>query len=186
VAESYTPTDLVRDAANLLEGHDPREVRDSIAELLRKLGEQPGILSSGHLTGIHASTATAEILADEPHGPAIMLARFPHEAPTPVHNHNTWGIVYVLNGRDRYERWERLDDGSDPATSRLRLAESRELSAGNIAYIGAPPDDIHRQQGIGGPAWELVLFGRNPLAGPRTYFDIETGEATYADPAPSQ
>jgi hypothetical protein len=63
------------------------------------------------------------------------------------------------------------------------VAETKELGAGEIEFIDDPPRDIHRQQGIGGHVFELVLFGRDPDATPRTYFDPETGAVTYASSA---
>jgi len=105
-----------------------------------------------------------------------MLARFSPDAETPVHNHNAWGVVYVVRGRDRYRRWERLDDGRDPHRARLQLAEERELAAGDVITFGAPPHDIHSQQGLDGDAMELVLFGTNVTATPRNYYDATTGQ----------
>jgi hypothetical protein len=71
--------------------------------------------------------------------------------------------------------WRRTDDGSDPNRASLERGESRELGPGDVLHFPEPPGDIHSQQGIGGPAWELVFFGRNPNARPRAYFDPETG-----------
>jgi predicted metal-dependent enzyme (double-stranded beta helix superfamily) len=155
------------------------ETLASIAEMLRKLSEQPGILSDDRLAALHGSAASASILAEAVEGPVLMLARFPHEAPTPVHNHNSWGVICVIQGRDRHVLWERRDDGSEPTRAKLEVAETRELGAGDVLVFGPPPGDIHSQQGIGGPAWELVFFGRNPDARPRAYFQPDTGDVTY-------
>ena len=180
----YTPADLIEDAMKILERVGPGEEGfKAIGELLQRLGRQPGLLSEGRMAGLHGSAATATILAEDASGHVLMLARFPSEAPTPVHNHGSWGVAHVVKGHDRYSRWERLDDGSDPAKAKLRLAETLELGPGDTIHFGEPPDDIHAQQGIDDAAWELVLFGRNPNARPRAYFDPETGYVTYADAA---
>src|SRR5437588_10386096 len=78
-----------------------------IGELLRSLTTRPGLFSEQRLSTLHGSSASAMILATHPKGPVLMLARFPHEGPTPVHNHNSWGVACVARGRDRYPRWAR-------------------------------------------------------------------------------
>src|SRR3989442_4135792 len=150
-----------------------------IGELLRGLATQPGLFSEERLAALHGS-ATATILARDPNGPVLMLARFPEESPTPVHNHNSWGVICVARGRDRYTAWRRTDNGTDPARAELWPAEERALAEGDVAWFGEPPLDIHSQQGIGGPAWELVFFGRDPNAQPRAYFDVDKGQVTFA------
>ena len=157
--------------------------REAIADAVRRLGTELVLGTETALSGLHGAGAAATVLARAADGPVLMLARFPSDAPTPVHNHNSWGIVCVVRGRDRYLRWERLDDGSDPEHARLTLAEEVELEVGDVTFLGEPPRDIHSQQGIGGPVWELVFFGRDPDAAPRAYFEPDTGTVTYASSA---
>ncbi len=180
---SYTPAGFVADATALLAEHGATDAGfAAVGERLRLLARQPGLIPEEHLAGLHGTGASATILHEGTDGTcALMLARFPAEAPTPVHNHNSWGIACVVRGRDRYLRWERLDDGADPARADLRLAEERELGPGDVVAFHGPPHDIHSQQGIGEAAWELVFFGRNPNAQPRAYFDPITGAVAYAD-----
>lgn len=109
-----------------------------------------------------------------------MLLRLPDDAPTPVHNHNTWGVAVVIEGMNRYWRWERLDDGSDPDRAVLQLGEVVDHGPGEYVRWGDPPHDLHAQQGVDGAAWEFVFFGRNPNHQPRAYFDPDTGQITYA------
>ena len=104
----------------------------------------------------------------EPDGTlALMLARFPHEAETPVHNHNSWGVVCVVAGRDRYLAWRRRDDGSRTAYAEVEVESEHVLNPGDVVHFAAPPQDLHSQQGIDAPVWELVFFGRDPNAQPR-------------------
>jgi predicted metal-dependent enzyme (double-stranded beta helix superfamily) len=150
-----------------------------IGELLRGLATHPGLFSEERLASLHGS-ASATILARDPTGPVLMLARFPDESPTAVHNHNSWGVLCVARGHDRYTSWRRMDDGADPSRAELRPLDERELAEGDVAWFGEPPHDIHSQQGVDGPAWELVFFGRDPNAQPRAYFDVDAGLVTYA------
>ena len=69
---------------------------------------------------------------------ALMLLRLPDDAPTPVHNHNTWGVARVIEGVNHYWRWERLDDLSDPNHADIHLAES-STTAPASTWSGAIP-----------------------------------------------
>ncbi len=173
---------LVAWASDLLSAGDTAVTRRAIADAVRQLGTEAVLDDEPALSGLHGAAA-ATLLARATDGPVLMLARFPSDAPTPVHNHNSWGIVCVIRGRDRYLRWTRLDDGSDPDHARLTLANESELGVGDLTFLEDPPGDIHSQQGIGGPVWELVFFGHDPDAAPRAYFETDAGTVTYASSA---
>jgi predicted metal-dependent enzyme (double-stranded beta helix superfamily) len=179
---SYAPEELIREAEVIVdrEGLSESGFRE-IGLCLRRLAEEPDILSDEHLTSLHGSGAAATILERGVSGSVLMLARFPSESETPIHNHNSWGVACVLRGRDRYRKWDRVDDGSDPDKADIRLAWERDLGPGDFVWFGLPPDDIHSQQGIDEAALELVYFGGDPFAQPRAYFDPETGAVTFAE-----
>ena len=146
-----------------------------IGDLLRVVAAEESLLDEDRLAALHQSSAQATILGHGPTGSTLMLARFSAEAPTPVHNHNSWGVLCVIRGRDRHILWARDDDGSRKGQAQLRTVQTRELGPGDVAWFPDVPGDIHSQQGIGEPAWELVYFGRDPSARPRLYFDPQNG-----------
>lgn len=155
----------------------------AIGERLRRLSETQPLLPSSELTSMHGTESTATVLHSEgPEGLTLVLAKFTDLAPTPVHDHGAWAVACVVHGRDHYFEWERLDDGADPGHARLRLVSERELAQGDVIYWLDPPHDIHSQQGISGPVWELILFGRNTMIRPRHYFDTQTGDVREALP----
>lgn len=168
-------------ALELLDREDTEASRQEIARLLQELALRPGILPTVALERLHNAATTATILHQGPDGRgALMLLRLPAEQPTPIHNHNCWGVACVVQGRNRYWRWERLDDLKDPDHADIRLVEVFDHGPGEYAMWGDPPQDLHAQQGIDDAAYEFVFFGRNPNLQPRAYFDPETGTVTYA------
>jgi len=161
-----------RAARDLLAEHGPgAESFARVGALLRPLAVDSNLVDPSRLATLHDSSAGFSILGHGDGGSTLMLARFPAAAPTPVHNHNSWGVICVIRGRDRHILWAREDDGSKPGRARLRVVESRELGPGEIAWFPDAPGDIHSQQGIGGDAWELVYFARDPTTRSRLYFD---------------
>jgi len=146
-----------------------------VGALLRPLATDPTLVDPSRLAALHDSSAGFTILGHGNRGSTLMVARFPADAPTPVHNHNSWGVICVIRGRDRHILWAREDDGTLPGHARLRVVESRELGPGDTLWFPDAPDDIHSQQGIGGDAWELVYFARDPTTRSRLYFDPEHG-----------
>ena len=146
-----------------------------IGDLLRILAADRDVIDQTGLEALHQSSAQATILGHGAKGSTLMVGRFSAEAATPVHNHNSWGVVCVVRGRDRHILWTRQDDGSRPGEAQLRIIETRELNPGDVAWFPDVPGDIHSQQGIGEAAWELVYFGRDPMALPRLYFDPDRG-----------
>ena len=162
------------------QGHSP-EARARIEASLRRLALTPDVLPQVALAQLHDTGSTATILHQGPDGRgALMLLRLPAEAPTPIHNHNTWGVACVVQGRNRYWDWRRLDDASDPNRAEITLAEVIDHGPGESVAWGDPPQDLHAQQGIDEAAYEFVFFGRNPNLQPRAYFDPDTGAVTYA------
>jgi len=154
-----------------------------IGDEMRVLARTPGLDPEQPGESMHHSDATSTMLySDGIDGLTLILAKFPETAATPVHDHNSWGVACVVSGRDRYQHFERLDDRADHEHAQLRLLYERELDPQDVVVWTSPPNDIHCQQGIGGPAWELVLFGVNAMALPRRYFNLETGAVHEAMP----
>jgi hypothetical protein len=96
------------------------------------------------------------VLARHPSGAALAAKWFAPGAATSIHENNGWGIALVVSGSDRYESWALLGDGT------VTLVGSRDLSAGDVVWWERPPGDIHRQEGTGDGALELIVIGAEP------------------------
>ena len=154
-----------------------------IQTALGQLARAPGLKEHTELREVHGGGVASAILSTEgADGLTLILARFEPGKPTPIHDHGTWAVAYVLEGKDRYIHWKRLDDGHDPQRAELEVKYEKILGPGDAVNWFGPPDDIHSQQALDGAAWELVLFGRNPLHGTLHYFDPTSGQVTEKKP----
>ena len=106
----------------------------------------------------------------------LSVSRFSQEKPTPVHTHGTWGVICGYQGRDKYEGWRRVDDGSEQGKAELELLVDSVLERGDAVYWLEYPGDIHRQQALGDePSWEVLLMGKSTRGVTRLHFDPDKG-----------
>ena len=170
--------DFMARARDLLapEAGSPDEAtREAVGRLLAEESRRPGFVPEAEMRSLHGGDSTFTILHSDPDGLTLMLAKFSSLEETPVHDHGSWGVACVVRGRDRYRHY-RIDGG------KVALLYEKELEPGAFVTWPEPPHDIHSQQGIGEPAWELVLFGRDVTRIPRHYHDLETGKVRTALP----
>jgi predicted metal-dependent enzyme (double-stranded beta helix superfamily) len=150
--------------------------------LLAEVATEPWV-KEVELAPKHGGASESRVLrSDGPDDLTLTLARFKEECATGVHDHGSWGVAVVVDGHDRYQRWDRLDAGKEAGQARLRLAEEIVAGPGHVTWWFDRPNDIHNQQGVGGPVRELVLFGRDTSRIPRRYFDPEAGTFREALP----
>jgi predicted metal-dependent enzyme (double-stranded beta helix superfamily) len=149
---------------------------DAVGRLLSEVSREPGFVPHTEMKSLHGSDTTSAVLQTDPDGLTLMLGRFSAKEETPVHDHNSWGIACVIQGTDRYRHWHHDDEGQ------LKILYEKELGPGSFVTWLDPPHDIHSQQGIGEPALELVLFGKNTMVIPRNYYDPVTGKVRTALP----
>ena len=154
----------------------------AIQSVLHRLASTPGLGEAVTLQELHSGSAAVAVLASEgSDGITLMYGRFSPDQPTPIHDHGSWGVAYVLSGRDRYIHWKRQDDGRDPGRATLEIEYERVLAPGDSVYWFDPPADIHSQQGYAGEtAFELVMFGHDPMQVDRHYFDVDSGKVVTA------
>jgi len=166
---------FMEDARSMLAGGVKEESLQRVGRHLAQVSREPGFVPDTEMQSLHSSQASFALLQTDPDGLTLMLARFTSTEETPVHDHGSWGVACVLQGRDRYRHWEAAEGG-------VRILYEKELGPGEFVTWPAPPRDIHSQQGIDGDALELVLFGKNVASIPRRYFDPQTGEVRTALP----
>jgi hypothetical protein len=140
-----------------------RPGRDPAPGLLTQIGD---LLARGAATldltaARRASMGSGRsvVIAHRPDGPALAVRWFAPGAPTTIHSHGTWGAAVIVEGHQVCERWRPIGSG------RAQLAGERELAAGDIIHWGAPPDDVHRQQGVRAGALEVIVLGGAPSEG---------------------
>jgi predicted metal-dependent enzyme (double-stranded beta helix superfamily) len=175
-SQNLTVAEFMSQARSALAGGVTKASLAVVAQRLSEVSQAPDFIPAAELKTMHGSDSTASVLQTDADGLTLVLGLFSPKAETPIHDHNSWGIACVVRGEDRYRHWDLGPDG------RLTLLYERVLSPGDFVTWLDPPSDIHSQQGIGKPVLELVLFGKNSMALPRRYFNVDTGEVRTALP----
>ncbi len=151
---------------------------DRLGRLLRRLVLEGDLIGPGDLERIAAGEKSSRFYQSPDSGLTLVLGRFPPDRPTRVHNHGSWGVACIYQGRDLYTAWRREDGGTGPGPARLTKLAERVLERGDYVSWPEPPQDLHSQQGYDGEtAWEFVLFGHDTMGKPRLYFDLPAEEA---------
>ena len=168
--------DFMERAREMLAGGVDDDSLNAVGQLLSEFSREPGFVPKTEMKSLHGGDTTSAILQTDPDGLTLMLGKFSAKEATPVHNHNSWGVACVVEGRDLYRHWHHDPDG------KLSVLYEKELGPGMFVTWLDPPHDIHSQQGIDEPAFEVVLFGKNTMTIPRNYYDPATGMVKTALP----
>ena len=82
-----------------------------------------------------------------------------------VHDHaDAWVLYGVLDGSEKLERYERVDDGKRPGHAEVRLSSVTTGTQGKVDLV--PPRAIHAEQG--GPTRSVAIIVRSQRLGEGT------------------
>lgn len=101
-----------------------------------------------------------------------------------AHNHDTWGMVGVIENQIQETRFQRRDDGSNPNYAALEVTGVLKNSAGMVSCLVAPNDDIHEMNNVTDrDTVEIHVYGKDLADMPRLRFDTATNTVkTFASP----
>lgn len=86
------------------------------------------------------------------------------------HDHQTWGVVIGLEGRECNVTWRRRDQGASPGYAELEKAAEVDVTNGDIVCL--MPDDIHSVRNDGQElSMSLHIYGRGLAYTGRSEFD---------------
>jgi 3-mercaptopropionate dioxygenase len=101
-----------------------------------------------------------------------------------AHNHDTWGMVGVVENEIQETRFVRKDDGKQADRAELEATKVLINSAGMVSCLIAPNDDIHEMNNVTArDTVEIHVYGKDLTEMPRLRFDVASGSVkTFASP----
>ena len=90
-----------------------------------------------------------------------------------AHNHDTWGLVGVLENELQETRFRRRDDGSKEGYAELETTAVKSNQAGMVSTLLAPADDIHEMLNVTQKnTVEVHVYGKDLANMQRLQFDV--------------
>jgi predicted metal-dependent enzyme (double-stranded beta helix superfamily) len=101
-----------------------------------------------------------------------------------AHNHDTWGMVGVIENEIQETRFRRKDDGSQSNHADLETVGVLQNQAGMVSCLISPNDDIHEMNNVTSrDTIEIHVYGKDLTDMPRLRFDVENQTVkTFASP----
>ena len=90
-----------------------------------------------------------------------------------AHNHDTWGLVGVLENELQETRFRRRDDRSKEGYAELETTAVKSNQAGMVSTLLAPEDDIHEMLNVTQKnTVEVHVYGKDLANMQRLQFDV--------------
>jgi predicted metal-dependent enzyme (double-stranded beta helix superfamily) len=101
-----------------------------------------------------------------------------------AHNHDTWGMVGVIENEIQETRFRRRDAASRPDYADLEVTAVLINRAGMVSCLTAPGDDIHEMNNTTDrDTVEIHVYGKDLTDMPRSRFDLANKTVkTFASP----
>ena len=97
-----------------------------------------------------------------------------------AHNHDTWGLVGVLENELQETRFARRDDGSKEGFAELAATGVNHNKAGMVSTLIAPENDIHEMLNVTQQnTVEVHVYGKDLANMRRLQFDVATQSVKF-------
>ena len=97
-----------------------------------------------------------------------------------AHNHDTWGLVGVVDNELQETRFKRLDDGGKAGVAELTVTGVNQNKAGMVSTLLVPNDDIHEMLNITQKnTVEVHVYGKDLAHLQRLQFDVVTKSVKF-------
>jgi 3-mercaptopropionate dioxygenase len=97
-----------------------------------------------------------------------------------AHNHDTWGLVGVLENELQETRFQRRDDGTKEGWADLEVTVVNRNKAGMVSTLLAPDDDIHEMLNVTQKnTVEVHVYGKDLANMQRLQFDVATQSVKF-------
>lgn len=157
---------FIRDAKAILSSGDPLEAQKlAIGERLSELPRRDDLTRHGMPLGPSDASTDNYILWREPPYMALVLGQFDPGYLSPVHEHQDfWVVGCGYRGEDRWDMYERIDDGRRPGHAEVRLYDQWHIPPGKAVCMPMPPRAIHSHNNVSSAlVQELIFSAAKPL-----------------------
>lgn len=174
--------DLARFVADLrriaAEATGERELLAQVRPLAREFAVERTWLEPRHFAADPVQGFGVTLLHEEPdHALAVFAVNWLPGRGTPPHDHGTWAVVAGVDGPERNEFWERVDDRSRPGHAELRKVGDKVFDRGEV--LAMPDGTIHSVRNESDRVTvSLHVYGRNLNYTGRSRFDPEARTET--------
>jgi predicted metal-dependent enzyme (double-stranded beta helix superfamily) len=149
-----------------------------ILEGVRPLAQRAALNKTAWLTERMYQTDAEQgfgvyLLHEEPdHSLAILALSWLPGRGTPAHDHGTWAVVAGVDGTEKNEFFERLDDGQKPGYAKLKKIAEKTFADGEV--LAMPAGSIHSVINTGDAvSVSLHIYGKHINYTGRSQFDPE-------------
>jgi len=172
---SYSIADLVAGLRRLrASGADEREILKQLRPLAERAARSKDAwLQKHHYEADPQQGFGVHLLHEEPdHSLAVFAIAWLPDRGTPPHDHGTWAVVAGVDGVEKNEFFERVDDRSKAGHAELKRVAGRSFDVGEV--LAMPAGTIHS-------VWNetpettvsLHIYGRHINHTSRSQFDLE-------------
>jgi predicted metal-dependent enzyme (double-stranded beta helix superfamily) len=114
---------------------------------------------------------------------AVVWGPGAHIAP---HDHNTWGMIGVMDNGIQETRFRRVDDRQRDDFAQLERDRVNNVRAGDISLLVPVVDEIHQMDNTTDrPTVEIHVYGQDLVGLPRCIYNLETGAIKHFKSGPS-
>ncbi len=91
------------------------------------------------------------------------------------HDHQTWGLIGILENAIQETRYRRVDDRSRDGYAKIEKDRAMLMNPGEISLLVPGVDEIHRLDNFSDrPTVEIHVYGKDLVGLPRYSYDPET------------
>jgi predicted metal-dependent enzyme (double-stranded beta helix superfamily) len=180
---NYSLQDFIQDLDRITRTETSQErIVAEAKPLLAKLIQQPDCIDARHR--MRGATAYGRYMLHRAPRFNISSVVWGPGDNAKAHNHDTWGMVGVIENEIQETRFRRRDDGTKAGYADLEVAGVLKNKAGMVSYLIAPNDDIHEMNNVTDRnTVEIHVYGKDLTDMPRLRFDTATkGVKPFASP----
>jgi predicted metal-dependent enzyme (double-stranded beta helix superfamily) len=176
----YSIDQLVADLRQISsESNDERHILSRGRTVVRRAALSKAIWAEGRMYRADPTQGFGVHLLHEEHDHALAVLAvswLPNHG-TPPHNHGTWALVAAVDGPERNDFFERVDDGSRPGYAELKKIGEKRFEPGEV--IAMPSSTIHSVWNDSDKVTlSLHVYGKHINFTGRSQFDLETRTET--------